>query len=89
LTKKKSGECEYKPKQECLDSFDVSKRTFLQTLHEALDSRFSYADHGLVKATQIVDFKCWPDSSEKSEVEGITLGCIQIVLFNFVFVFFI
>jgi hypothetical protein len=57
-----------------LDSFDVSKRTFLQTLHEALDSRFSYADHGLVKATQIVDFKCWPDSSEKSEVEGITLG---------------
>lgn len=92
MTKKKSGECEYKPKQECLDSFDVSKRTFLQTLHEALDSRFSDADHGLVKATQIVDFKCWPDSSdssEKSEVEGITLGCIQIVLFNFVCFFYL
>ena len=85
----KSGECEYKPKQECLDSFDVSKRTFLQTLHEALDSRFFDADHGLVKATQIVVLKCWPDSSEKSEVEGITLGCIQIVLFNFVGFFFI
>jgi hypothetical protein len=54
----KSGECEYKPKQECLDSFDVSKRTFLQTLHEALDSRFFDADHGLVKATQIVVLKC-------------------------------
>jgi hypothetical protein len=46
----KSGECEYKPKQECLDSFDVSKRTFLQTLHEALDSRFSDTDHGLVES---------------------------------------
>ena len=51
MTKMKSGECEYKPKQECLDS----KRKFLQILHEAIDSRFSDADHGfIVKATQIV-----------------------------------
>ena len=55
MTKMKSGECEYKPKQECLHSFDVSKRKFLQILHEAIDSRFSDADHGfIVKATQIV-----------------------------------
>jgi uncharacterized protein YifN (PemK superfamily) len=67
----KSGECEYKPKQECLDSFDVSKRKFY-------DKKYGWLGFHMIllKANAQISYK---------NVHGVRKNCFPTLLHVCVF----
>lgn len=71
LTKLKLGDMGPVVSSENLTSFTKAKFTLLENLRNTLEQRFKDTNIGVVKASIIVDFKCWREKDSEDKWEGV------------------
>jgi hypothetical protein len=66
-------------------SFSKARCTLLENLEKTLAQRFEDTTIGVVKASIVVDFKCWPEKDSDDKWEGntcYTLTCVTVQEFD-------